>query len=79
MLYRTVILWDLSIMIPVATDYTSYIQARNNFVKVLKQVEEGDSIVVLQRLGHADVAMIAADELSSLIRAGLFIAIAYQC
>jgi antitoxin YefM len=54
-------------MIPVATDYTSYTQARDNFVKVLEQVEEGDSIVVVQRRGHADVAMIAADELSSLL------------
>jgi antitoxin YefM len=54
-------------MIPVATDYTSYTQARDNFVKVLEQVEEGDSIIVVQRRGHADVAMIAADELSSLL------------
>jgi antitoxin YefM len=54
-------------MIPVATDYTSYTQARDNFVKVLEQVEQGDSIIVVQRRGHADVAMIAADELSSLL------------
>lgn len=54
-------------MIPVATNYTSYTQARDNFVKVLEQVEEGDSIVVVQRRGHADVALIAADELSSLL------------
>jgi antitoxin YefM len=54
-------------MIPVATNYTSYTQARDNFVKVLEQVEQGDSIVVVQRRGHADVAMIAADELSSLL------------
>jgi antitoxin YefM len=54
-------------MIPVATNYTSYTQARDNFVKVLEQVEEGDSIVVVQRRGHRDVAMIAADELSSLL------------
>lgn len=54
-------------MISVATSYTSYTQARDNFVKVLEQVEEGDSIVVVQRRGHRDVAMIAADELSSLL------------
>jgi antitoxin YefM len=54
-------------MIPVATNYTSYTQARDNFVKVLEQVEQGDSIVVVQRRGHADVAMIAADELSALL------------
>lgn len=54
-------------MIPVATNYTSYTQARDNFVKVLEQVEEGDSIVVVQRRGHADVAMISADELASLL------------
>lgn len=54
-------------MIPVATNYTSYTQARDNFVRVLEQVEQGDSIVVVQRRGHADVALIAADELSSLL------------
>jgi antitoxin YefM len=54
-------------MIPAATSYTSYTQARDNFVKVLEQVEQGDSIVVVQRRGHADVAMIAADELSALL------------
>ncbi len=54
-------------MIPIATDYTSYTQARDNLVKVLEQVEQGDSIVVVQRRGHADVAMIAADELSALL------------
>ncbi len=54
-------------MIPIAKNYTSYTQARDNFVKVLEQVEQGDSIVVVQRRGHSDVAMIAADELSSLL------------
>ncbi len=54
-------------MIPVATNYTSYTQARDNFVNVLEQVEQGDSIVVVQRRGHLDVAMIAADELSALL------------
>lgn len=54
-------------MIPAMTHYTSYTQARDNFVKVLEQVEQGDSIVVVQRRGHADVAMIAADELSTLL------------
>jgi antitoxin YefM len=54
-------------MIPLAANYTSYTQVRDNFVKVLEQVEQGDSIVVVQRRGHADVAMIAADELSALL------------
>ena len=54
-------------MIPVATSYTSYTQAREHFVKVLEQVEQGDSIVIVQRRGHGDVALIAADELSTLL------------
>jgi antitoxin YefM len=54
-------------MIPVVTSYTSYTQAREHFVKVLEQVEQGDSIVIIQRRGHSDVAMIAADELSTLL------------
>jgi antitoxin YefM len=54
-------------MIPVATSYTSYTQAQEHFVKVLEQVEQGDSIVIIQRRGHDDVAMIAADELFTLL------------
>ncbi len=54
-------------MIPIATSYISYTQARDHFVKVLEQVEQENSLVIVQRRGHADVAMIAADELSALL------------
>jgi antitoxin YefM len=54
-------------MIPIATQYTSYTQARDNFVKVLEEEEQGQGIVVVQRRGHEDVAMIAAAELSALL------------
>lgn len=54
-------------MIPIATQYTSYTQARDNFVKVLEEVEQGQGIVVVQRRGHEDVALIAAAELSALL------------
>lgn len=50
-----------------ATTYTSYTRARERFASVLEQVEQGDSIVIVQRQGHKDVAMIAADELSALL------------
>jgi len=45
---------------------TSHIQAQKDLVTVLNQVEQGDTVVI-QRPGHADVAMIAANELSVLL------------
>jgi antitoxin YefM len=46
---------------------TSYSNARENFASLLKQVEEDREIVIITRKGHGDVALIAADELSSLL------------
>lgn len=54
-------------MLPIPTTYTSYTQAQEHFVQVLEQVELGNSIVIVQRQGHNDVALIAADELSALL------------
>jgi antitoxin YefM len=54
-------------MTSISTSYTSHIQAQKDLVKVLNQVEQGDAVVVIQRPGHADVAMIAANELSVLL------------
>ena len=53
-------------MTSISTSYTSEIQAQKDLVKVLNQVEQGDTVVI-QRPGHADVAMIAANELSVLL------------
>jgi antitoxin YefM len=53
-------------MTSISTSYTSHIQAQKDLVKVLNQVEQGDTVVT-QRPGHADVAMIAANELSVLL------------
>ena len=50
----------------ISTSYTSHIQAQKDLVTVLNQVEQGDTVVI-QRPGHADVAMIAANELSILL------------
>ncbi len=66
-------------MMPVAVNYTHYTQARDNFMRILEQVEQGDSIVVVQRRGHAYVAMIAADKLSSLFSAGSSIEFSRKC
>jgi antitoxin YefM len=54
-------------MTSISTSYTSHIQAQKDLAKVLDQVEQGDAVVVIQRPGHADVAMIAANELSVLL------------
>ena len=53
-------------MTSISTSYTSHIQAQKDLVTVLNQVEQGDTVVI-QRPGHADVAMIAANELSILL------------
>ncbi|EPF19014.1 Antitoxin YefM [Microcystis aeruginosa SPC777] len=54
-------------MLPIPTTYTSYTQAQEHFLQVLEQLELGNSIIIVQRQGHHDVALIAADELSALL------------
>ncbi|CCH94965.1 conserved hypothetical protein [Microcystis aeruginosa PCC 9432] len=49
------------VMLPIPTTYTSYTQAQEHFLQVLEQVELGNSIVIVQRQGHHDVALIAAE------------------
>ena len=46
---------------------TSYTQAQADLAKLLDRVEQENSIAVIQRPGHKDVALLAADELSSLL------------
>jgi antitoxin YefM len=46
---------------------TTYSNARNNFATLIEQVIDEQEVVVINRRGYDDVAMIRADELSSLI------------
>lgn len=46
---------------------TSYTEARAHLAELLDQVTEDRETVVITRRGHEPVAMIAADELDSLI------------
>lgn len=46
---------------------TTYTRARANFAKLCNQVAENREIVIINRRGNEDVALVAADELSSLI------------
>ncbi|MCA9238880.1 MAG: type II toxin-antitoxin system Phd/YefM family antitoxin [Planctomycetales bacterium] len=46
---------------------TSYSQARAQFASLLDAVVEDQEVVIVNRRGKADVAMISAAELSSLI------------
>lgn len=48
------------------TIQTSYSEARENFAKLWDRVIEDQETVIITRRGTADVALIAADELSSL-------------
>ena len=48
------------------TLHTTYTQARAGFAKLLDKVTREREIVVIQRRGAEDVALISADELSSL-------------
>jgi len=48
------------------TLYTTYTQARAGFAKLLDKVTRDREIVVIQRRGAEDVALISASELSSL-------------
>lgn len=49
------------------TIQTTYTQARDGLAKLLDQVTHNREVVVIQRRGEEDVAMIAADELESLL------------
>ena len=46
---------------------TTYTKARANFAKLCNEVAENREIVIINRRGNEDVALVAADELSSLI------------
>ena len=49
------------------TIQTTYTQARGALAKLLDQVTHDREVVVIQRRGEEDVAMIAASELESLL------------
>ena len=49
------------------TIQTTYTQARENLAKLLDEVTQNREIIVIQRRGSEDVAMISAAELTSLM------------
>jgi antitoxin YefM len=49
------------------TIQTTYTQARGGLAKLLDQVTHNREVVVIQRRGEEDVAMIAASELEALL------------
>ena len=49
------------------TIQTTYTQARDGLAKLLDQVTHNREVVVIQRRGEEEVAMIAASELESLL------------
>ena len=46
---------------------TTYTQARQQLASLCDEVTEGREVVIIQRRGGEDVALIAADELASLL------------
>lgn len=44
----------------------TYTSAREQFASLLDRVTKDREVIIIQRRGHEDVAMIAADELASL-------------
>lgn len=46
---------------------TTYTKARANFARLCNEVAENREIVIINRRGSEDVALVSADELSSLI------------
>jgi len=49
------------------TILTSYTQARANLANLMDEVTENRQVVIIQRRGAEDVAMVSADELESLL------------
>lgn len=46
---------------------TNYTQARENLANLLNKIENDNTIAVIKRRGHKDIALLPADELSSLL------------
>ena len=46
---------------------TTFTRARANFAHLLDEVTDNREVVIINRRGHEDVAMISASELSSLL------------
>lgn len=46
---------------------TSYTHARENLASLLNEVENDSNIAVIKRRGHKDIALISAEDLSSLL------------
>jgi antitoxin YefM len=46
---------------------TNYTKAQENLANLLNQVENDNTIAVIKRPGHKDIALLTADELSSLL------------
>ena len=62
------VLYSISVHIGgIMTIQTTYTQARDGLAKLLDQVTHNREIVVIQRRGEEEVAMIAASELKSLM------------
>ena len=49
------------------TIQTTYTQARASLASLLDQVTKNREVVIIQRRGNEDVAMISADELTSIL------------
>lgn len=49
------------------TIQTTYTQARDHLAQLLDRVTNDREVVIIQRRGHEDVAMLPADELSSML------------
>jgi antitoxin YefM len=49
------------------TIQTTYTQARANLANILSRVTHDREVVIIQRRGEEDVALISADELSNLL------------
>ncbi|RWX46106.1 antitoxin YefM [Candidatus Electrothrix aarhusensis] len=46
---------------------TTYTHARSKLASLLNEVTENREVVIIQRRGHEDVALIAADELAGML------------
>jgi antitoxin YefM len=46
---------------------TTYTKARANFARLCSQAAENREIIIINRRGNEDVALVAADELASLL------------
>ncbi len=65
--YSCLLLWTDILLRTIMTIQMTYTQVRDHLAQLLVRVTSDQEVVIIQRRGHEDVALLPADELSSML------------